>query len=94
MSHCARGERTLGPFARIEHAELNARGVGVQPHHAAQRIDLPNHLALRLPADGRIAGHLPDGIEILREHQRLATEPGRRLAASMPAWPAPMTMTS
>ncbi len=77
------------PLARIEHAELDARGVRVQPHDAAQRIDLPHHLPLRLPADGRVAGHLPHGIEVLREHQCLATEPSRRARRLNPGMPRP-----
>ena len=64
------------PFPRIEHPELNAGCVGIQPHHPAQCVDLTDHLALRLPADRGVAGHLPDGVEILGEHQGLTAEPG------------------
>ena len=31
---------------------------------------------LAKPADGRVAGHLADGVEVLGEHQVCATEPG------------------
>ena len=50
--------------ARVEHSELNARVVGVDAHLAAQRVNLPNHMPLADTSDGRVAGHLPDGVEI------------------------------
>ena len=58
--------RTL---AAIEHAELDAGGIGDPAHQAVQRIDLADQMALAEPADRRIAGHRADGREAMR-HQR------------------------
>ena len=60
-------------FGGIQHPALDRGGVGVDAHDATQRIDLADHVPLGQPTDRRIARHLPDGIEILREHRRLAT---------------------
>jgi len=42
-------------FGSIKHAKLYSRRVGGQPHQAAQRVDLTNHLALSYAPYGRIA---------------------------------------
>ncbi len=68
-------------LARIEHAELDTRGVRVQPHHASERIDLAHHVALGQPADGGVARHLADGVGILRE------QAASRNPAAKPPWP-------
>ena len=64
--------RTRGSNTRtlsdVEHPELNCGGVRVQRHDPAERIDLADHLSLRLSADRRVAGHLPNGVKILGEH--------------------------
>src|SRR6184192_2458274 len=74
-SHCARGPhgRSLGA---IEHPELNGRAIGGPPHDAAERVDLPRHGTLRDSADGGIAGHLADGVEVGGEQERLGAEAG------------------
>ena len=77
--------RALAP---IEHPELDAGRIGDAPHHAVQRIDLADQMALADAADGGIAGHLADGLELVGEQQRPRAEPrrcGRRLAARMPS---------
>ncbi len=61
-------------FAGIQHAKLNAGRVGVEPHHAAERVDLADHLALGLATDRRVARHLADRVEVLRQHERRAAE--------------------
>ena len=66
------------PFAGVEHAKLDAGGVGVQAHDPTQSVDLAHDVALGQAADRRIAGHLGDGVEVLRQNGGLAAEPGRR----------------
>ena len=65
------------PLARVQHPKLDAGGVGIEPHHAAERVDFPDHVALRKTADRGIARHLADRIGVLGEHQGLAAKPRR-----------------
>ena len=77
--------RTLGA---VEQAELDAGRVGDPPHQPVQRIDLAHQVPLAEPADGRIAGHLADGGEPVRDERRArahARRRSRRLAARMAA---------
>ena len=77
-----------GSLAHVEHAELDARLVGQEPHQATERVDVTHNLALGHPAYGRITAHTPDGIDIHREHGSLYAEfPGgmSRLDAGMTA---------
>ena len=60
--------RTLAP---IEHAKLNAAGVGDTPHQSVQRIDLPDQMALAKTPDRRIAGHRADGRKAMGHQRRL-----------------------
>ncbi len=57
------GARALNgrAFAPVEHAELDAGGIGDPAHQAVQRVDLAHQMALAEAANGRIAGHLADG---------------------------------
>ena len=59
--------RALGA---VEQAELDAGGVGDAAHEAVERIDLAHQVALAEPADGRVAGHLADGREGVRDERR------------------------
>src|SRR5438477_352012 len=45
-------------FCAIEHAELNAAGVGHLAHLAAESVDLTNDLPLGHAADRGVAAHL------------------------------------
>jgi hypothetical protein len=58
-------------FAAIEQAELNAGLVDGLAHCAAEGIDFANDVTLRHAADGRVAAHLADRVEI-RCEQRCA----------------------
>jgi hypothetical protein len=53
-------------LAAVEHAKLNAGGVDRAAYRAAQGIDFADDLPLGHAADGRIATHLRDRIEIGR----------------------------
>ena len=60
-----RARRPHGGAARsVEQAELDADGVGDFAHDAAEGIDFAHKMALGDAADGRIAGHLRDEIEV------------------------------
>jgi hypothetical protein len=69
------GGLDAGALAGVQHAELDAGGVGVPAHDPAEGVDLPHDMPFGQTADGGVAGHLGDGVEILGEDGRLATEP-------------------
>ena len=64
--------RALGA---VEQAELNAGGVGCQPHQPAHRVDFADKVALAEAADRRVAAHLADG------GRRVGDERSRRAQA-------------
>ena len=70
--------RTLGA---VEHPELDPRAVGSPPHDPTQRVHLPRHRPLGYPANGRVARHLPDHLEILGQQQHPRASPGRKGAS-------------
>ncbi len=78
----------------VQHPELEAGHVGGLAHLAAQGIDLAGEVSLGQTADGGVAGHLSDGVQVDGEQEGLAAHPRGARAASMPAWPAPTTITS
>ena len=90
-----RARRPDGGAARgVEQAELDADGVGDLAHDSAERVDFAHQMALGDAADGGVAGHLRDEVEIsvksaVRRPMRAAA-----MAASQPACPAPTTTTS
>ncbi len=53
-----------GAARGVEQAELDADGVGDFAHDAAERVDLADEMALGHAADGRIAAHLRDEVEV------------------------------
>ena len=64
-----------GALFGIQHPELDPGGVGIQSHKPAEGVDLADDLSLGLSADGGVAGHLPDGVEVLSEHQSGRSKP-------------------
>ena len=84
-----------GALAPVQQAELNARAVGHPAHDAVQRVDLAHEVALAKAADRRIAGHRADRFGT-RSVTSAVDAPMRAAAAaaSAPAWPPPITMTS
>ena len=52
-------------FARIEDAKLNPRVIGSRRHYAAESIYFLNQMPFSNPSNGRIAGHLPERIDIM-----------------------------
>ena len=57
------------PFAGVQRSELNARFIGGEGHRAAQGVDLPNEMSLADAADRRIARHLAEGFDAVRDQQ-------------------------
>ena len=59
--------RTL---AGIERAELDAGAIGRARHRAAERVDLLDEVTLADAADRRVAAHLAERLDALRQQQR------------------------
>ena len=77
--------RTLGA---VQHAELDAGLVDDAAHQPVERIDLAHEMPLAEAADGRVARHLADGLELVRDQRRARAHTRRRrrcLAARVPA---------
>ncbi len=64
MSIWARGDQTAGAAAGVEEAELDADGIGRFAHGAAEGVDLADQVTLGDAADGGVAGHLRDEVEV------------------------------
>ena len=58
--------------------ELDAGGVGHPAHDAVERVDLADQVALAQAADGRVAAHLADGLELVGQQQRARAQTRRR----------------
>ena len=59
-----------------------------RPISAVEGVDLADQVALAQAADGRVAGHLADRLELVGEQQRARAQPrgrGRGLAAGVAA---------
>ncbi len=81
-------------FAAVEQAELDAGRIRDPAHQPVQRIDLAHQMAFAHPADGGIAGHFAQGLELWVSSRVRAPARADAAAASQPAWPPPITMTS
>ena len=64
-------------LAAVEDAELDAGFVGGRRHRAAQRVDLLDQMALADAADRRVAAHLPQRLDVVRQQQRAAAHARR-----------------
>ena len=83
--------RALGA---VEHAELDAGAVGGAANDAVERVDLAHQMALGEAANGGVARHLADRRAAMGHQQRGGAEPRGGGAASQPACPPPITITS
>ena len=54
-----------GALAGIENPELDTGVIGGNGHDAAQRIDFLDEMPLANAANGRVAGHLTQGVKIV-----------------------------
>ncbi len=65
-------------LARIEDAKLDPGLVGRRRHRPAQGIDLLHQVALADAADGRVARHLAQGLDVVGQQQSAAAHARRR----------------
>ena len=76
------------PLARVEYAEMDTRPVRRPRHQPTQRIHFLHQVTLANTANGRVAAHLSQGIDIVGEQQCACAHACRRqccLGASMAA---------
>ena len=71
-----------GAFARVQHADVGQRPVGVDAHLPAERVHLAHQMALGRAADRAVAGHQRHFVQRQRQAERL-----RAPAAPTPAPP-------
>ena len=71
------GRPHSGALAGVEGAEVDPAVVRACRHRPAERVDLLDEVSLADPPDGRVAAHLPEGFDALREQQRLRPRPRR-----------------
>jgi hypothetical protein len=62
----------------IEDAEMDAGPVRCARHDATQGIDFLHQMTLADAANGRIAAHLAEGVDIMREQESTGTQACRR----------------
>src|SRR6185503_12139742 len=77
-----------GALARIQDTELDAGAIGRLRHRATERVDLLDQMTLADTADRRVAAHLPERLDALRQQQRAHTHARRGqsgLGAGVPA---------
>jgi len=63
-----------GALGSVEHSELNPSPIGRATHDAAECVHFAHDGTLGNPADGRIARHLANGLEVLGDEQRARAE--------------------
>ena len=81
--------------ASVQNLELDAGRVDRQAHQAAERVDLADEVPLGRPADRRVARHVRDRLASTAcRARRVSPSRAAAHAASQPACPAPITMTS
>jgi hypothetical protein len=66
-----------GTARPVEQAELDAGVIRYPAHQAVESIDLAHQVALAQPADRRVARHLADGREPVRDQRRARAHAGR-----------------
>jgi len=65
-----------GAARGVEEAELDADGVGNFAHDAAESVDFPDEMALGDAADGGVAAHLGDEVEVHGDERGLEAHVG------------------
>ena len=63
------------PLARIERAKLDPGFVRRDRHRAAERVDLLDEMPFADAADRRVARHLPERLDVVRQQERPAAHP-------------------
>jgi len=67
-----------GPLRAVEDTKLDAAFIGGQRHGASQGIDFLDQMAFANAADRRVATHLTQGLDVVRQQQGLAAHAGGR----------------
>jgi hypothetical protein len=75
------------PFSAVEQAELDSRAIDRLAHQSTEGIDLSDDLTLGNPADGRVATHLSDRIEVPCKECDACAEPSGRSSSLGPGMP-------
>jgi hypothetical protein len=65
-----------GSAAGVEQAELDSDGVGDFAHDAAEGVDFADKVAFGDAADGGVAGHLRDEVEVHGDHRGAEAQAG------------------
>ncbi len=73
----ARVARTAGPLLPFKRAEVDTGAIDGARHGAAERVDLFGQVPFADAADGRVAAHLAQRFEVLRQQQRAHAHAGR-----------------
>ena len=63
-------------FALVQHPILDTGEVSRKTHLTAQRIQLPDQMALACAADGRVAGHIAHRVQIDGKNDGVKSQPG------------------
>lgn len=64
-----------GAFGCVEHAPLDGCSIGIEGHGAAERVDFADDVPFGQSANGGIAAHLTDGIEVLCQESDVTPKP-------------------
>ena len=67
-----------GALRAVEQAELDAGAVGDDAHDAVEGVDLADQMAFAQTADGRVARHLADGLDLVRDQRGARARRARR----------------
>jgi hypothetical protein len=70
----AAGRAHCRTFRRVQRAPLDAGAIGCAGHDAAQRVDLLDQMAFADAADRRVATHLAERFDVVRQQQRARAE--------------------
>ena len=73
--HARRAHR--GTLAGIQRARLDGGRISRARHHAAECVDFPDEMPFADAADGRVAAHLAERLDRLRQQERARTHPRR-----------------
>lgn len=65
-------------FSPVQHPVLNAAGVRRPAHFAAQCVQLPDQMTLSRAANGGVAGHVANGVQIDGKNDSVHPQPRRR----------------
>ena len=77
------------PSFGVEHPKLQARHIRGFSHLPAKSVNFPRQVTLCETANGRIAGHLADGVRVDRQQQSRAAHARRRQGGLDTGVPAP-----